>query len=442
MSQVSLSKRRLGLAACATLVGVTAALLPFAPAGATSGTISGVAFDDADRDGLRDPGEAPFAGHRLYLFDGARTRFVSAQTTDANGAYVFTGLAAGTYLLEYETSTYGSLRNDWVPTTTGSLQPQRTVSAGSTADFGWRRIVRSTSIDAPLSTFTAPNGLRVQSYNDAVPASAVWSALGNASLMGPEAATTKVYFDFGSATDAVTSVNGSPGNYSGFTASLWIGYLSWVDTYDHVLFHEYGHAWAEYHAHITQQDPSMASYLQARGVAGDPRIGSSKGWDPHEMLAEDWRLLFGSATAAAYPQMNSDLPHATDVAGLREFLRDTYTHAPSSPPPPPPSGDPAPTATPVDITSVVVTPTPISKSGSVKFTLSTAATATVEILSSSGAVVRTLVSTSPMPAGESSIRWDRKDARGRRVPAGTYVARVQAQGGGSSDTAQSAFQVA
>ena len=447
MSDLALSLRRqASVLVCVAVLALGATMLPAGGASASTGAISGVAFDDTDRDGVRDAGEAPFAGHRIYLFDAARTRFIAARTTDDSGSYSFTALADGTYLLEYETSTWFGLRNDWVPTTTGSLAPRRTVTTGGPpADFGWRRIVRSTSVDAPLTTFTASNGLLVRSYNDAVSAETVWSALAQSTLMGPEASTTKVYFDIGTATDAVTSVNGGAGTYSGFTASLWIAYASWVDTYDHVLFHEYGHAWAEYHAHITQQDPSLAAYLDARGLAGDPRLGSSKNWDPHEMLAEDYRLLFGSATAAAYPQMNAEIAHAAQVPGLRDFLRDRYTQAPSSPPPPaddPGPGtdeEPAPSLT---VGELLVTPTPVTKSGNVRFSLSVPATTTVEIVSASGTVVRTLRDRTPTDAGSVSVKWDRKDARGRRVAAGTYRARVVAQATSSAATAETAFEVA
>lgn len=445
MSYLALSLRRQAtVLAGVAVLALGATMLPAGEASATTGTIAGVAFDDADRDGVRDPEEAPFAGHRIYLFDAAKTRFVAARTTDANGMYAFTDLADGTYLLEYETSTWFGLRNDWVPTTTGSLHPRQTVTtSGAPADFGWRRIVRSTAIDAPLSTLTAPNGLVVRSYNDAVPAEAVWSALAQATLMGPEASTTKVYFDIGTATDAVTSVDGGPGTYSGFTASLWIAYASWVDTYDHVLFHEYGHAWAEYHAYVTQQDPSMAGYLAARGVADDPRLGTSKAWDPHEMLAEDYRQLFGSATAASYPQMNAEVAPAPQVPGLREFLRDRYTQASSTTPPPDTGpgaeGEPAPS---VSVDGLLVTPTPVTKSATVRFSLSLPATTTVEIVSASGTVVRTLRAGVAMEAGETSIKWDRKDGRGRRVVGGTYHARVVAQVTSSATTAEAPFQVA
>jgi hypothetical protein len=46
------------------------------------------------------------------------------------------------------------------------------------------------------------------------------------------------------------------------------------------------------------------------------------------MIAEDYRELFGSASATGGGQMNPDVPLAEDVPGLRDFLASTYMHAP------------------------------------------------------------------------------------------------------------------
>lgn len=423
------------------MVGLVAAVsAPAAAHAAGTSSLSGAVYDDANRNGLQDAGEAPFSGQLLLLFDSAGTNIASTQT-DANGRYAFTGLADGTYTVKFATQYWWDLRASWVPTTTGSLYFARTValSGSASADFGLRQIVRSTDIAAPVSSYRASSGLVVNSYDDAVPASAVAAALAQGTLLGPEAATTTVYFDYGSQTDATTSVAGQPGSYSSFSASLWIAYLSWLDTFDAVLFHEYGHAWSTYNADIVQQDDTLAAYLDARGITGDPRLYSSKAWDPHEMIAEDYRQLFGSATAAAYPQANTDVPPAAQVAGLKDFLQTTFTQPPASgtsstPPPPPPP--PA-----VVISSLAVTPQPVTKSGTVSFDLSQHATVTVAILDSSGSVVRSLL-TGASASGPVSVRWDRRDGAGRRVRSGTYTAAVTATDDyGNVATASLPFQV-
>ena len=118
----------------------------------------------------------------------------------------------------------------------------------------------------------------------------------------------------------------SNGVYTSYHATVYVPYVSWLDSGDRTLFHEYGHAWSLYYAHIVQQDPTLSAYLEARGVAGDARVGTSYGWDPKEMIAEDYRQLFGSPNARQGGQINTDLPPAQDVAGLAEFLRDTFTN--------------------------------------------------------------------------------------------------------------------
>jgi hypothetical protein len=429
--------RRPALRSSAVLAGLTLAGLALGPlalpgvASASSGTsaISGSVWADTDRDGVYDNGEAPFAGRLLLLFNAGGTNVASTQT-DVNGRYSFGALADGTYTVGFSTSDWWSLRNNWVPTTTGSLSYSRTVSlaGAAVADIGLRSIVRSTDSAAPISTYTAASGLVVKSYDDAVSASELYAAVTRGSLLGPEAATTTIYFDFGTQTDATTSVAGSTGTYHDFNASLWISYLSWLDNTDAVLFHEYGHSWSIYNADVVQQDDTLTSYLQARGVAGDSRLCSSKAWDPREMIAEDYRQLFGSATAASYPQANTDLPPAGQVAGLKDFLQFTFTQPTSGSSQGTGSTGTTTTTTTqptVVVSGLAVSPTPVSKSGTVSFSLSQHATVTVTIRDSGGRVVRQLL-TNVSASGSVASTWDRKDASGRRVKAGAYSAVVTA----------------
>ncbi|MFN8464332.1 MAG: SdrD B-like domain-containing protein [Caldilineaceae bacterium] len=61
-----------------------------------AGALSGVVFADLDRDGVRDQGEPGLAGATAVVrqVSGALNR---QATTDAAGAYQFTGLPAGDY---------------------------------------------------------------------------------------------------------------------------------------------------------------------------------------------------------------------------------------------------------------------------------------------------------------------------------------------------------
>ena len=62
--------------------------------------ISGVAWDDLDGNGMRDPAEPGFPNVEVHLLDG-ELRNVAQTATDQDGAYRFEGLAAGLYAIEF-----------------------------------------------------------------------------------------------------------------------------------------------------------------------------------------------------------------------------------------------------------------------------------------------------------------------------------------------------
>jgi hypothetical protein len=226
----------------------------------------------------------------------------------------------------------------------GSERPFVTVQLTDTAtvDFGWRPIVRSTDAAAPISTYLAPDGLRVNSYNDVVSAEQVYDTLARGSLRGAEAPRTTIRFDLRPSNYCESSTTRTDGVYADYRALCHIAYLAWLDQGDASLFHEYGHAWSLYYAYIVQQDAALTAYLKARGLAGDARLGTNTAWDPAEMVAEDYRQLFGSAGAAARPQANTAIPAAKDVPGLRDFLTGPFMTPPPPPAPPAPPPEPPP----------------------------------------------------------------------------------------------------
>ena len=115
-------------------------------------TLTGVAFKDLDRDGAWQPSEPVLADQEIHLF-AATGPYLARAVTDAFGRYAFSDLADGDYRVAYDAPSWWALRQDWVPTTTASLEPARSVSLSGTAsaDFGWRPIVRSTDPNAPIS---------------------------------------------------------------------------------------------------------------------------------------------------------------------------------------------------------------------------------------------------------------------------------------------------
>ncbi len=79
-------------------------------------TLSGTVYEDDDNDGVLDAGESGIAGVTLELYQGMT--LVDTTTTDANGNYTFTNVAAGTYeIREVQPSTYLDGTDNYVPGT-------------------------------------------------------------------------------------------------------------------------------------------------------------------------------------------------------------------------------------------------------------------------------------------------------------------------------------
>jgi hypothetical protein len=90
--------------------------------------VSGFAFLDADRDGVRDAGEGPLANWEVRLVTG---QSVQVAFTDAQGRYAFPGVTAATYTVELQ------LPSGFVATTVSSVALEVCGCANvSVADFG------------------------------------------------------------------------------------------------------------------------------------------------------------------------------------------------------------------------------------------------------------------------------------------------------------------
>lgn len=69
----------------------------------TTGSISDTVWLDQNANGLRDAGEAGIDGITVNLLDATGTNVLATRTTETGGQYFFTGLAAGSYLVEFAT---------------------------------------------------------------------------------------------------------------------------------------------------------------------------------------------------------------------------------------------------------------------------------------------------------------------------------------------------
>jgi hypothetical protein len=126
--------------------------------------------------------------------------------------------------------------------------------------------------------------------------------------------------------------------YTGYKATMWLMGLNstFASMPDAVLTHEYGHAWSNYWYFIGHQG-SWSSYMSARWtmsdgsltLATDSRTNSSYTWQVSEIIADDYRLSFGSSLAISEnpTHMNTTIPDPRNVTGLANFLSTTWRNA-------------------------------------------------------------------------------------------------------------------
>jgi hypothetical protein len=314
----------------ALLVALLAVPLGPRSADAATVSISGVAFQDLNRDGVQQPDEAPFVDHLIYLYDELGS-LLATRRTGEDGRYRFSGVADGTYSVRYARAQWREIWADWVPTTTGSIYPEHLITVAGrsiSADFGWRLIIKSDT--TPITQITGTEGLRVQSFNDAVDAQEIYEYIAREFVVGDEAPTTTVRFARSANSTSTRISSDGDGSISQVRSTVNVTYVSWLQRGDRMLAHEYGHAWTNYHNYYVQQDVDQrwASYLEARGIdPDDDRVGSSYAWSPPEIAAEDYRQLLASENARSGTQLNHEIPAPDEVDGFEEWLRWEFTEA-------------------------------------------------------------------------------------------------------------------
>jgi len=64
-----------------------------------------------------------------------------------------------------------------------------------------------------------------------------------------------------------------------------------------------------------------SSYLNERGIANDPRLDKSFNWSRNEIIADDYRILFGtSAAASEMAYVNPDVTDPRNLPGLKDWF--------------------------------------------------------------------------------------------------------------------------
>ena len=241
-----------------------------------------------------------------------------------------------------------------------------------------------------MSGIGVPRGLAAASYTTPEGAtitidSATWTGSaddiyrillenGMDSVVGP---TLKVRVQDVYASSTSTSVFccTSTGASSNFSATIWLDGRStsnFTSRPDYVIAHELGHAWTLYHLYM-DQSADWTSYLSFRGILGEPRLDSAYSWTKREMIADDYRMVMGSALAKAEASyINPDVPPPSAFPGFADWFTKTWamgnigtvlspTPLTGNPTPSPtPSPAPSPMATATPTTAPAPTPSPTS----------------------------------------------------------------------------------
>jgi Bacterial Ig domain len=130
-----------------------------------------------------------------------------------------------------------------------------------------------------------------------------------------------------SPSQTVTSTSSANGVYTAVESLIYLranGSSNFDFRPDAVIAHEYGHAWTMYHLYTTQNG-SWDAWLRARNLVGDTRLDSSYNWTRGEMIADDYRMLFGTPTAVSQlGYINTAVADPRNVPGFRDFFFDTW----------------------------------------------------------------------------------------------------------------------
>jgi hypothetical protein len=227
----------------------------------------------------------------------------------------------------------GTTNWSWSWNTAGATNANHVVTARSTdtsGNVGSSAMSVSVSNPAIGQHWVSPEGIVID-VNTAGPwtVNQIYSMLlqsgRDLDKVGPTL-TIKVQDVYASST--AMAVGTADGRYTSASSTIYLKGVNsnFAANPDAVLAHEYGHAWSLYHLYLSQQG-DWTSYLQARGIASDPRLDSTYNWDRREIIADDYRLLFGSAPAVSEMpnHLNPDLADPRNVPGLRDFLATAWS---------------------------------------------------------------------------------------------------------------------
>jgi hypothetical protein len=182
-----------------------------------------------------------------------------------------------------------------------------------------------------------------------------------------------------------------------------------------VVSHEVGHL--VHRAFLPDSDrDGWAEYCALRGIDDSNRFNESAIHRdrPHEIFAEDFRVLFGAPDGTEVPPIeNTDLIAPDQVPGLRRFFLHLIGAVPTVQP---------------ALAAVRVYPNPLAAGDLLRISLPGSGSTgepIVAIYDLAGRQVRSLRSLQATGGGNYETRWDGGDDAGRTLPHGVYFCRVR-----------------
>jgi hypothetical protein len=222
---------------------------------------------------------------------------------------------------------------------THTLVAKATDTSGNTTTASQTLRVSNSATAAPSTqgTWVSPDGvtINVDSAGSSTIAQVYSILKANAldlNVVGPTL-TINVQDQYTSQTQ--TSATYYAGKYTSVKSTMYLEGVnsSFADGPDASIAHEYGHAWSNYW-YYTAHNGSWGGYLAARWttadgsltLATDSRTGTSYSWTVREIVADDYRMLFGTPAAVSERggHLNSQIPDPRNVAGLADYLLNTW----------------------------------------------------------------------------------------------------------------------
>ena len=250
---------------------------------------------------------------------------------DAQVASVAVSVDGGAYAAAQGTTSWSyALNTTSLANGAHTISVRATDGSGNVATASVAVTVQNALPAGVAQQLVTPEGLTIQIYSGATG----WTAQQVYDLLKPNAyqlgligphLTIKVQTTY--ATFTTTSAGTSGGVYATYNATMYLNASPsslLLSRPDATIAHEYGAVWSMYHLYLTEQG-NWTPWLTARGILEDPRVDSSDVWSRGEMIADDYRMLFG--TQAAQDEMgyvNTDVPDPRTVPGLKDFFVNVW----------------------------------------------------------------------------------------------------------------------